>query len=191
MAEEAFLAAFEVDPTDPLIAAGMIRVCAARGHSRPAMEEWFRRAMKADGDCQEACTAKMQYLLPHFRGSSAEIIEFGRECVATENYDANLPYQLIAAHRELAWGKPFGHILSRYKTWDEMEAMFLDALQRSPNSKCVRTICAKNAAESGKWTFAHEQFEKLKGDYWRPAFASEKEAREMIEHVQQVLGITR
>src|SRR5581483_2495023 len=49
-AETALAAAWAADPTCAPAAAEMIRVCMGRGHDRGVMEQWFRRALEADGD---------------------------------------------------------------------------------------------------------------------------------------------
>ena len=41
------------------------------------MEEWFRRAMKADPGNYSACSSKLYYLEPKWHGSEEEMLAFG------------------------------------------------------------------------------------------------------------------
>jgi hypothetical protein len=188
-ARAAFEAAWKADPTDPESATGMIRVCLGLTSPRDEMETWFRRAMAADGDYRDACAAKLQYILPKWHGTAEDALAFGRACVGTGNYDADIPFELIAVHLELAAGtRADQYLAGQPGAWAGVQQVMTEAIKRHPESNCLRTACARWAAQFGQWEFAGEQFRAMGADYWRPAFATQQEAEQFIDRVRRAAG---
>jgi len=106
VAEQALNHAWSLDPQDPQIPTLMISIVLGQEGGRPEMEKWFARAMKADPNNYQACRAKLNFLLPRWYGSHDDMLEFGRECVASTNWGGQVPLILVDAHididRELA-----------------------------------------------------------------------------------------
>jgi hypothetical protein len=185
-AKAALEAAWKLDPTDAKVAAQMVTVCMGRGHPREQMEVWFRRAMEADGDCVEACPAKLGYLLPKWHGSEEEVLAFARACVRTGNYEADLPMMLVEAHTELAaHTEDPGKYLSDPVVWKDIRGVMEEYLKRYPTSKCLRTDYANVATKCLQFREAHRQYQALGADYWRTYFADEAEARQTINRVKR------
>ena len=85
-------------PSDGRFPWKMIIIEMGQGQGRPRMEMWFRRAMKADTNNYDACAAKLLYLEPKWHGSVEDMLEFGRQCVASTNWGGAIPTILVDAH---------------------------------------------------------------------------------------------
>jgi hypothetical protein len=100
IAQKALEHAWSLDQQDAQIPILMISVVLGEQTGRPEMEKWFDRAMKADPENYQACRAKLHFLLPEWYGSRDDMLEFGRECVASTNWGGNVPLILVDAHLE-------------------------------------------------------------------------------------------
>jgi hypothetical protein len=100
VAKKALEHAWSLDPQDPQIPTLMISVILGEQTGRPEMEKWFGRAMKADPNNYDACRAKLHFLLPQWYGSRDDMLEFGRQCVASTNWGGHVPLILVDAHSE-------------------------------------------------------------------------------------------
>ena len=76
-AEVALERAWRLDPNNARAATQMLIVELGQGKGRTHMEEWFRRAMKADPGNYSACSRKLYYLEPKWYGSEEEMLAFG------------------------------------------------------------------------------------------------------------------
>jgi hypothetical protein len=151
------------DPADPRIAIEMMKVELGQHQGRERLERWFRRAVNADPDSYEACKAKMLYLEPKWYGSAAEVLEFGRQCLATRNWQSRIPFILLCAHEELAThqGEKPQQYWSRSSFWDDMQALYGACLAANPDSIFDRSGYALQAYRAEKWKLANELFEEL------------------------------
>lgn len=100
VAQKALEHAWSLDPQDPQIPILMINVVLGQETGRPEMEKWFDRAMKADPNSYEACRTKLHFLLPEWYGSRDDMLEFGRQCVASTNWGGHVPLILVDAHSD-------------------------------------------------------------------------------------------
>lgn len=101
IAEKALNRAWSLDPQDPQIPTLMISIVLGQNTGRPEMEKWFARAMKADPNNYQACRDKLHFLLPEWNGSRDDMLEFGRECVASTNWGGQVPLILVDAHIDI------------------------------------------------------------------------------------------
>jgi hypothetical protein len=101
-AQKALTNAWHINPNDARIARWMIAVELGQNIGRERMEMWFARAMKLDPNYYQACTAKLLYLQPQWRGSEDDMIEFGLQCVNTRSWGPTIPLILVDAHELLA-----------------------------------------------------------------------------------------
>ena len=154
-AREALTKAWELDPLDERAPTAMITVCLGDGTGRAEMEKWFRRAMDANPDNRQACHDKLYFLYPRWHGSHQEMIAFGRECMATQNWWGPLPTILVDAHdqvgRERGEGKAY---MARPAVWADLKEVygsFLDAFPDSPRAPWYRNRLAKWACAAGRW----------------------------------------
>lgn len=102
MAASAFEEAWKLYPGNARIATEMIGVELGQDNGRDRMELWFNRAMALDTNCFEACEKKLYFLEPKWYGSPEEMLSFGRECVASEEWGGDVPRILMRAHDSLA-----------------------------------------------------------------------------------------
>jgi hypothetical protein len=134
-AETSLQAAWELDKAHTTWAATqMIRVKHAQGGSdaasREAVELWFKRAVEANPDQGDAYMAKLNYLIA--TAGHDEAIKFGRECLATQNWRAGIPYVLAIAHERYS-----GNGAKRYFAdpayWRDMEEVYEGCFLNYPN----------------------------------------------------------
>ncbi|MDB5172377.1 MAG: hypothetical protein JWN51_1150, partial [Phycisphaerales bacterium] len=155
--------AWRLDPRDPHAPSLMVGVKmyeSEDGGGEEAMELWFHRAMESDPDSYEACVAKLAYLSPAWHGSAGQMLGFGRECLATENWRAGLPLILVQAHNRLSEGAPDSRqYFERPEVWADIREVFTGAVLNFPNDVNLRCEYAKYAAKCGQWDAAHRQFE--------------------------------
>jgi len=174
-AEAALERALRLDPNNARAATQMLSVELGQGKGRTHMEEWFRRAMKADPGNYSACSRKLLYLEPKWYGSEEEMLAFGRECLATENWNARLPFVLTDAHFVLARyprdqeGKidlksdkyseqPKVEYYQRPGVWEDVKAVYEPYLKQFPKAVNDRSMFAKLACWCGRWDEARRQF---------------------------------
>jgi hypothetical protein len=189
-AEAALTRSWELDRSDPLAASRMITVAMGLGHERADMEVWFRRAMAADPDCREACTAKFTYLEPKWHGSQEELLAFARECARTKNWEAALPFILAGTHRALAGYQPnpAAYYRGDPSVWQDFQAVYEGYLEKYPDSRYDRTWYARYAYTCGRYREAHRQFEQLGDRYWPRAFGSDQEYRQVRDICARAAG---
>ena len=105
---------------------------------RQAMETWFDRAMKANGNDREACWAKLDWLDPKWYGgdSTDEMIAFGRACRATKNWRNGLSLLVVDAHHR-HYSRLDRQVQGKYlhdpKIHEEICIAFEDHLKHYPN----------------------------------------------------------
>ncbi len=158
-AQTALERAYELDPTDPRICDLMMTVELGQGEGRERMETWFRRAMDADPDNVRACHKKMYYLEPKWYGSDEEMLEFGRQCLATR-----LPWLLEDAHITLASNRSDADWQAYWKepaVWKDIQQLYEAALEADPDSAWIRSRYAKVAFLSEHWKLADTLFNEL------------------------------
>jgi hypothetical protein len=156
----------------------MIAVEMGQGQGRERMETWFRRAMQADGDNLRACTAKMLYLEPKWHGNPEEMLRFGRECLATQNWEGRLPIMLPHVHYTLATCYLDEERRAAYyrqpQVWADIQAALQPLLGKNPDAFYHRTDYANWAVHCGQYAEANKQFELLGDGYSRIIFSPEQ-----------------
>jgi hypothetical protein len=157
--------AWELDPSDHRAPTIMIGVTMGEDAPRRETEKWFRRAMEANPDNREACWKKLYALYPRWGGSHAQMVAFGRECMATQNYWGRLPDILFDAHAQIAKERPDADAyLASPAVWADIEAVhrtFLDAFPTSPWAPWYRNRLAKWAVECQQWDEAVKRFGEI------------------------------
>lgn len=98
-----FLRCWEEHPDCPDAATELIAV--TMGIGGIAGEDpgfWFGEAVAAQFDVQEAYARLRWALRPRWGGSHAAMLAFGRECLATERFDTDVPWQFHQVLKEIA-----------------------------------------------------------------------------------------
>ncbi|MDB5173639.1 MAG: hypothetical protein JWN51_2412 [Phycisphaerales bacterium] len=162
IAQQALEKAYDMDPTDERAAVKMLTVNLGQGGGREEMEKWYKRAMEANPDCMEACTAKSYYLEPKWHGSARDMLIFGHQLLAGQNWYAGLPLLLLKQHETLAalTNDPQGYWQQEF-VWQDVRAVCEGALGFRPNEPHMCTLYAKLACQCGKWDVAAKQFDAL------------------------------
>jgi hypothetical protein len=129
------------------------------------MEKWFGRALAADPDNFDACIVKLRFLLPRWHGSHEEMVAFGRECLAGQNWAGNLPYVLARAHSDVAreMMDPQQY-LAQPQVWDDIRSVhegYLKVFPDAPRAAWHRNRLAKWACDCGQWDAAWEAFSRI------------------------------
>jgi hypothetical protein len=141
VAQKALEHAWSLDPQDSQIPTLMISVILGLQNGRPEMEKWFDRAMKADPDNYMACRAKLHFLLPEWYGSREDMLEFGRQCVASTNWGGRVPLILVNAHSEF-YGTLSGEERREYwltpDVWPDIQAGYEKFAQLNPDKTRFR-----------------------------------------------------
>ena len=177
--------AWELGPEEPEAPARMITVILGTTGDREEMEKWFARAMAANPNSYGTCQAKLNFLLPRWHGSEAEMIEFGRECIATQNWWGELPLIIVDVYREIVNCGTHDpkELYTSPEVWRDIHSAYASFLEVYPDSDWApryRNRLAKLACRSEQWAEAAQQFEaigqnfddrvfrsKAVFDYWR------------------------
>ena len=110
---------------------------AVGGGDREAMETWFERAMKADGNDQGACWSKLDWLDPKWYGGNSpeEMMAFGKACAATKNWHTGITLLAADAHLrysgmlEQAAETPY---MKSPDVWSEIQMVYDEYLKHYP-----------------------------------------------------------
>jgi hypothetical protein len=146
-AAEEFLTAWKLDSTRPEIAIGMMRV-AGPVADHEALEEWFQRAMEADGDCVDACECKLNYLHPKWGGHSEAMRQFAKRLIETKNWHGSLPFFAVEIYRQLGFATTLSDDAVLARDWPVVEGMFEEFLKHNPDSLWGLTKYFKIAADA-------------------------------------------
>jgi hypothetical protein len=164
LAQKALNEAWRLRPDDARTAGYLLDIDKAIGGDRAAMELWFDRAMKADGDTYSACFTKLDWLDPKWHGTAEEMLAFGRACRATKNWwagitllaaDAHLRYgtRLDPAERSKYFGSP--------EVWSEIKSVYDEYLEHRPYNDVARSKYAVLGYLAAQYPEAHAQFQAL------------------------------
>lgn len=153
-AEKALKRGWSMDHRDGQVAALMITVAMGQQKKRSEMETWFKRAMAADTNNYDACTRKLRYLYPQWYGTAEDMLEFGRECVASKNWGGKVPLTLLDVHRELATLMPTADERRAYwrqpDVWPDVRASYGRFFELNPRAVPTRENYAYYALRCGQ-----------------------------------------
>lgn len=155
--------AYEKNPSDYLAATLMLVVELGQGNGHDVMEMWFERAMKDRPDNFTACSRKAWYLQPRWYGSPQEVVEFGIECVRSENWRGKLPLILPIAIKDLADQQE--DLYRNDEVWNLVAPVYEKFLEHYPDSISTRTTYADCAARGGRIDVLQKQLSEL-GENW-------------------------
>ena len=98
VADAAFRKAWSLNPKDSRVPTQMIEIAVCLQRDRNEMELWFKRGMELNTNDYELCSEKLRYLKPEWYGSCEDMVAFGRQCVASNNWGGRVPLVLADAH---------------------------------------------------------------------------------------------
>jgi tetratricopeptide (TPR) repeat protein len=163
LAEEALKA----DPSNLQAARLMMTVKGNLNAGSEEIETWFQRAAECDPDAIDLYIRKLNLFWEQHEGPNAseaaeQMIDFGRQCLATQNWRGGIPTILVEAHRRLADDSlDRRKYLAQPEVWRDISAVYEGALLNFPDDTRRRSEYAKLAAQCGKWDIAQRQFERL------------------------------
>lgn len=160
-AERHLEAAWKIDPDEPRAGELMITVCMGLGGDRQKMETWYDRSLKADPDHFDAAARRLYFLYPRWHGSHQEMVDFGRQCLATENWRGGIPFTLVFAHDAIASEVGEKEYFLKPEVWNDIQRVYEGYLLNAPNDIARRTQLARFATRAERWAEAHEQFQIL------------------------------
>lgn len=182
--------AYEIDPSRPEAATGMINVAMA-GYAAPGETErlWFDRAVAAQMDWPQAYGAFMWSIRPRWGGSHEQMYEFGIECAQTERFDTDVPYQFIEVLLDIDNDQEYSRRFWRQNRVDEFAGQVLDQLASDPShahrANEFRTIQASMAWALRDYEAARKVIQHLGDDL------DEKTMLDMRITTRQLLDDTR
>jgi hypothetical protein len=160
LAEKELNRAWALDPSEPAIAAKMIRVCAALGSPRATMEKWFDRGQSTHSSYSLLYDAKLDYLSDPDLANFEEQLAFGRECCAHPEYGADAALILHRAHFNHVSDKKEPEIeryLAQPEVWADVKLSFSTYFEREPNMVPKRMKFAFLAWVAKDWPTLAEQ----------------------------------
>ena len=143
---------------------------------------WFRRAMETDPNNYDACYRKLSYLEPKWHGSTEAMLEFGRECLASEKWGGRVPLILVDAHDALARYAEKANRAAYWKqpgVWPDLKASFEKFFKLYPKAVSWRHNYARCAYWCEQWEDLNEQL-KLMGPINYAYFGGETEYEKMV-----------
>jgi hypothetical protein len=173
-AQQILEAGYAKFPDESKIASLMIRVAMEETLDRSTMEMWFQRAIKTDPNNFGAYAAKMYYLQPRwYAGNGTEVWKFSQECIASQNWSANIPMVLAKGLDQFfEYGDPL--VFTRPPIWKKVEATYRKYLSLYPRSSHIRTYFLKAAYVGHHPNVLREQYNIL-GANWDHEVISQDE----------------
>ncbi|HEX2835699.1 MAG TPA: hypothetical protein VHW00_21980 [Thermoanaerobaculia bacterium] len=105
-AETETLKLAKLDPTSAVVGPFMLAVLLGTECDRATLDAWFRYALTLDPGSSDPWFARLHHLEPRWHGSAEEMIEVGREALATKQFAYRVPFVLVFAHQQLADDDP-------------------------------------------------------------------------------------
>ncbi len=185
-ARKAFEDVWAADPGNVFAATKMVTVEMALGGDRGEMEKWFERAMKAEGNNLQACSAKLEWLDPKWHGTVPDMLAFGQACRDTKNWRTGITLLLAETHRRAMQKLPPDKRSEYFKSeeiWKEIRDVFDEYLRHYPNDHAERSRYAAYCYMCGQHAEADRQFQAV-GDnlVWFRSFP-EKWMKQVRAHV--------
>lgn len=148
--------AYEMDPQLAIVPREMLRLLFRRGAQREEIEKWFKRALAVNPDNYEACGIMLSQL------ATEEKLDFGRQCLAGQNWRGRLPFILVQAHEAMAnAAEDKNEYWQRPQVWKDVRQLYETYLQLSPDSVEDRSNYALLANRCEQWAEADQQFKIL------------------------------
>src|SRR5262249_41124325 len=147
------------------VATLMLSVELCEGGGRHAMEQWFARALTADGDNRTACSIKLKWLHPKWHGTREELVAFGRACRDTGNWQSGIPLLVADAHLGVTDLLPDQAARESYlrqeEVWRDIESVYTEHLKHHPRDDRARSQFAYYSYLCARPAEAHRQFQVL------------------------------
>jgi hypothetical protein len=182
MAEKALMKGMEVDPKEGRLPMQMITVASAQSKGLPEMRHWWEKAMEANPNNYDACDKLLYFLLPKWYGSREMMIEFGRECVASDKFGGTVPLILADVHD--TYNRNNGPSDSSYwlepDVWPDIKLAFERFFELNPKAISWRHNYARYAYWCQQWDALQEQINLMGDEINYSYFGGREEYDEMV-----------
>ena len=159
-AEQHLTTAWKMDPKSHHAPELMIRV--TRGS-----RTWFDRAVAARFDYELAYYRRRWFLYPRWGGSYDAMYAFGLECMETNRYDTQTPYELMAVLRDIAIdrGMDFSFIRDGqiYENAKKVLTGYITSTHDPKDRNFYRTTLMGFAVKAGQWDDARQVLDAIEG----------------------------
>ncbi|MEO6034898.1 MAG: hypothetical protein ABIQ35_06570 [Verrucomicrobiota bacterium] len=191
VASEAAEKAWALNPKNTRIPTLMVKLAEVTQKPRPEMERWFAKAMELEPNNYEACQCKLHYLYPQWYGSDEEMLEFGRECVASQVWTGTVPLILVDAREQISiyiqdkeerkayWKQP--------EVWKDIASAYDRFFEKNPDGVGWHHNYAYYAYRCEQWDALNAQI-KLLGDVDYSYFGGKEKFNEMVELAKKHAG---
>lgn len=166
IARQACEDAWKLRPGSGEVARLVLEIEKAVGHDRAAMELWFDRAIKADGDDRYACWSKLDWLDPKWHGSVDDMLAFGRACRDSKNSRTGITLLVADAHLRVACmpGADQIQYLKSPEVWADIRSVYEEYLKHHPVDDLARSKYATFCHLTAHYREAEVQYVAL-GDH--------------------------
>jgi hypothetical protein len=155
------------DPSDVYAARLMMTIRRNQAAGDAEIDTWFQRAVDANPDAYDIYLRRLNMLWEDHVGPDSgkgadQMLAFGHECLAMQNWRGGAPLVLVEAHRRLADDSDDRRkYLARPEVWRDIADAYEGGLLNFPNDFKRRSEYAKQAAQCGKWDVVERQFALL------------------------------
>ncbi len=176
IANSNLVAAYELHPEMPEAARKMMTISGTScGGSPISMREWFDRAVKAEFDYIPAYNSMLYYARPRWGGSHEEMLQFGRECLATKRFDTRVPGIFFEAITKIALdsGKDWKEVFRKDGVDADIEQYFgqaIPAAEEPERRRSLQTQYVMSLWAAGRYEEAWKQAQDLGADLDNAAF---------------------
>ena len=150
--------AFELNPKSPIVLEELLDAGRDVGSPREEFDSLFDQLMEFDPYFAHAYVAKSNYLLPQWRGSKKELLEFIDDSMAKAPRGTALPLLIPFTHDDL--GNYGGNKRTRYlkqpEVWADIEFAYTRLIEDFPKGGLYPAWYAETAADIGKYDIARE-----------------------------------
>jgi hypothetical protein len=186
--------AWTLNPKNTVIPTLMIKLAEGMQKPRAEMEQWFSKAMELEPNNYDACQCKLHYLYPQWYGSAEEMIQFGRECVASDVWTGTVPLILVEAHDQIAAyldAKEQKAYWKRPDVWKDIASAYDRFFEKNPDGIGWHHNYVWYAYKCEQWDTLNQQL-KLLGDVNYAYFGGEEQFDKIVaaakEHAEENSG---
>ena len=165
----ALLEAINKGTTDQNIGVAMMRVVLVLSDNENEATDWFEVARRLAPGSYEPYNARRNALLPRWGGHDEDLLAFGREAFARQQWGSRAPLELVEAHQWIAKGPPekTGY-MARPEVCADIKSVYEALLAKYPEARTDRSRYARRLMTCKAWSESDKQFRRL-GD--RPALS--------------------
>jgi hypothetical protein len=188
IARDTLVDACNKDSFDYVAPTAMLSVVLGDGAGLDEEKKWFIKALEANPDNRPAYKALMYFLEPKWYGDEKAMLNFGYECVSTQNFAAGIPLELASGYDALSRyqganyaGRPQPqYFRDTASAWPDICACFVPTLQLYPDDYHERSLFARYAVWCGQYDEARQQFQILGDHAELKVFGSQLEFNKLV-----------